>query len=71
MLECLIYLIIWVIVALIVLYVIEMVLKPFIALPPPIMMLIRLLIGLLVLLACLDCLGLTRVGMFPGRMHQP
>ncbi len=59
MLECLIYLIVWVIIAVIVLYVLESVLAPFITLPPPVYMLIRLLIGLLVLIAFLNCTGLV------------
>ena len=57
MLECLVYLIVWVIIAVIVLYILESVLAPFIALPPPVYMLIRLLIGLLVLIAFLNCIG--------------
>lgn len=71
MLECLVVLIVWVIVALIVLYVIETVLRPFIALPPQILMLIRLLVGLLVLIAALDCIGLLRLGMFPTLRRCP
>ena len=58
MLECLVGLIIAVIIALIVIYVIETVLAPFITLPPPILTLIRLLIGLLVLIYALQCLGI-------------
>lgn len=57
MIVCFIGLIIWVIIALIVLYILEAVLAPLITLPPPVMMLIRLLIGLLVLLYFLQCLG--------------
>jgi hypothetical protein len=56
-LECLVGLIIAVIIALIILYVLETVLAPFITLPPPIMMLIRLLMGLLVLIYALQCIG--------------
>jgi hypothetical protein len=57
MLECLVMLIVWVIIAVIVLYILESVLAPFIALPAPVYMLIRLLIGLLVLIAFLNCCG--------------
>jgi hypothetical protein len=57
MLECLVMLIVWVIIAIIVLYILETVLAPFISLPPPVYMLIRLLIGLLVLIAFLNCCG--------------
>lgn len=46
-----------VIIAVIVLYVLETVLAPFFTLPPPVYMLIRLLIGLLVLLYFLSCIG--------------
>lgn len=63
MLHCLVYLIVWIIVALIVLFVIETLVKQFIALPPPIIMLIRLLIGLLVLIAALNCIGLLHMDM--------
>ncbi len=57
LLSCLVYLIIVVIIAVIVLYILEAVLAPFIALPPPVYMLIRLLVGLLVLIYFLDCIG--------------
>ena len=57
MLSCLIYLIIVVIVAIIILYVLEQVLAPFLSLPAPVYTLIRLLIGLLVLLYFLECIG--------------
>ena len=68
MLECLVGLIIAVIVALIVLWVIETVLAPFITLPPPILMLIRLLIGLLVLIYALQCIGVLGGGhLYPFR----
>jgi hypothetical protein len=53
---CLISLIIVVIVAVIVIYVLEQVVGAFLALPPPVWMLVRLLIGLLVLLYALGCL---------------
>lgn len=66
MLPCLVYLLVWVIVALIVLYVIETIVKMFFPLPPNIIMLIRLLVGLLVLIAALDCLGFTNIGMVPS-----
>lgn len=57
MIGCLIGLIILVIVCLIVVYVMEMVIGSFLALPPQIWMLIRLLVGLLVLLYALNCLA--------------
>ena len=57
LLGCLIYLIIMVIIAVIVLYVLEVALSPFVSLPPPVYMLIRLLVGLLVLLYFLQCIG--------------
>lgn len=57
MLGCLISLIIVVIVAVIVLYILEAVMSPFFTLPPPVYMLIRLLVGLLVLLYFLNCIG--------------
>ena len=62
MINCLISLIIVVIIALVVLYVLEAVLAPFIALPAPIMNLIRLLVGLLVLLWFLQCVGIFSGG---------
>jgi hypothetical protein len=58
MIECLIYLILYCIVAIIVLYVIETLLALFVVLPPPVPILLRLLGALLVLLALLQCLGL-------------
>ena len=57
MLGCLVTLIVWVIVAVIILYVLEQVLAPFFPLPPPVYMLIRLLIGLLILIEFLGCIG--------------
>jgi len=60
MISCLIAIIMWLIVALSIIYVIEAVAP----LPPTIMILIRLLVGLLILLASLDCLGVLDVG-FP------
>jgi hypothetical protein len=65
MLECLVYLIVWVIVALIVLYVLETLVAMFLPMPPNILTLIRLLVGLLVLIAALECLGFLSTGMFP------
>jgi len=58
MLSCLIGLIIVVIVAVIILYVAETALAAIFPLPPPIMTLIRLLVGLLVLLWFLQCIGI-------------
>lgn len=65
MLTCLVYLIVWVIVALIVVYVIELIVGQFLTLPPPIGLLIRALVGLLVLIAALECLGFLGTGFFP------
>jgi hypothetical protein len=62
---CLIPLIIWVIVAVIVLYSLEVALAFFLTLPPPVYMLLRLLIGLLVLLEFLACTGLLNGGFDP------
>lgn len=62
MIGCLITLIIWCIVAIIVLYVFEYLIAQFIALPPPVFVLIRLLVGLLVLLMFLECIGLVGGG---------
>lgn len=70
MLECLVFLIVWVIVALIVVYAVELLVGQFLPLPPPIIMLIRLLIGLLVLIAALKCLGLLSGG-FPPFLRSP
>jgi hypothetical protein len=58
---CLISLIIVVIVAVIVIYVLEQVIGAFLALPPPVWMLVRLPIGLLVLLYALNCLSASGV----------
>jgi hypothetical protein len=58
--------VIYVIVALIVLYILQMLIAQFLPLPPPVMMLIRVLVGLLVLLAALNCFGL-----FPGDAGGP
>jgi hypothetical protein len=69
LLGCLISLIIVVIVALIVVYVLEQVVGAFLALPPPIWMLIRLLIGLLVLLYALGCL--SESGVLAGFRFYP
>jgi ABC-type multidrug transport system fused ATPase/permease subunit len=55
-LGCFIWLIFLVIMALIVVYVFEAIVGTFLALPPPVGKLIRLLIGLLVLLYALQCL---------------
>lgn len=63
MLNCIVFLLVWCIVALIVIYVLEMILSQFLTLPPPVTMLIRLLIGLLVLIAALNCLGLLNMSM--------
>ena len=69
MLECLVSLLIWVILALVIIYVIETLVSQFLPLPPPIVMLIRLLIGLLVLIAALDCIGLLHGIRVPFRRY--
>ena len=70
MIECLISLIIWCIVAAIILYIVEAVLGSFLPLPSQVLMLVRLLVGLLVLLAVLDCFGLLQGGVrFPFRRY--
>ena len=56
MLECLIWLIVAVIIAVIVLLILETAIGALIQLPPPVFVLLRLLVGLLVLLYALDCL---------------
>lgn len=70
MLACLVSLIIWVIVALIIIYIIELLVGQFLPLPPPIMMLVRVLIGLLVLIAALDCFGLLGGGSLYLPFHR-
>lgn len=62
MISCLISLLIVVIIAVIVLYVVETAVGALLSLPPPIWMLIRLLVGLLVLLYALNCLGIVGDG---------
>lgn len=68
MIECLISLIIWCIVAAIILWVVETLIGTFLTAPnyspimPKVIMLIRLLVVLLILLAVLDCLGLLGGG---------
>ena len=69
MIGCLIGLIIMVIIAVIVLYVLEAVMAPFFTLPPPVYMLIRLLIGLLVLLYFLQCIGFLGLSGGPFPWH--
>lgn len=64
MLSCAVMILIYVIVAAIFWYVIQEVLKVFWTPPPPVMHLIGLLIGLLVLLAALNCLGVVEGGPF-------
>lgn len=68
---CLISLIIWVIVAVIILYVVEVLFNSFLPGPrPPIMLLLRILFGLLLLLALLDCLGVFSGG-FTFQLWRP
>jgi len=65
MLECLVALIVYAIVAVIIVYVVEALLALFVPMPPKLFVLIRLLAAVLVLVALLHCLGL--VSGFPGR----
>lgn len=67
MLSCLVSLIVWVIVAVIFLYVIELLVSQFLPIPPPVVMLLRVLIGLLVLIAALDCFGFMQSFPMPFR----
>lgn len=67
MLSCLIMLLVWVIVAAICWIVIKEVLAVFWSPPAPIMHLVGLLLGLLVLIQALACLGLIE-GPFPHRL---
>lgn len=62
MLECLLMLIVYVIVACIVWYVIAELVKVFWTPPPPVMHLIGLLLGLLVLIGALNCIGVLGDG---------
>ena len=57
MLDCLIWLVILCIVAVIVLYVVETMLTSFVTLPAQVFVLLRCLAALLVLVALLQCLG--------------
>ena len=57
MLDCLIWLVILCIVAVIVLYVVETVLTSFVTLPAQVFVLLRCLAALLVVVALLQCLG--------------
>ena len=66
---CLINLIILVIIAVIILYILEVALAPFMSLPPPVYTLIRLLIGLLILLQFLNCIGM--LGTYGGYRAEP
>ena len=67
MIQCLILLVIYCIVAVIVLYVIETVLGLFLALPPQVFVLLRCLAALLVLVPLLQCLGVLS-GSTPRRV---
>lgn len=58
MITCLIWLIVWCIVAVIVVYAVETLLGLWMTLPPAVFVLIRLLAGLLVVLGVLSCLGM-------------
>ena len=57
MISCLIGLVVMVIIALIVLAIIETAVQPLLTLPPQVWTLIRLLVGLIILLYALGCLG--------------
>lgn len=71
MLECLVYVLLYVIIAAIAWYVIQEVVKVFWTPPPPVMHLIGLLLGLLVLLAALNCLGVIDGGRPFALRHSP
>jgi len=58
MIGCLIGFLIAVLIAVILVYVLEAAVTAFIALPPQVFLLIRLIVGLIVLLYGLQCLGL-------------
>ena len=58
MLHCLVFLLIYAIVAVLVVYILELILGQLISAPPPIGLLIRCLVALLVLIWFLNCAGL-------------
>jgi hypothetical protein len=58
MLSCLVQILIYAIISLIILFILEYVFAQFFPLPPKVIMLIRLLIGLLLLLYALSCFGI-------------
>lgn len=58
MLTCIVQLLVYLIVLLIVLWILEIILAQFIAVPPKIILLIRVLCALLMLIAALNCFGL-------------
>lgn len=64
MIECLISLLIAVLIAIIVIYILEVALSPFLPLPAPAYTIIRLIVGLIILLYFLSCLGF--IGGFGG-----
>lgn len=66
MLECLLMLIVYVIVAVIVFYIVQQLVTVFWTPPPPVMQLIGLLLGLLVLIGALNCLGIFDGGSTHG-----
>lgn len=70
MLECLLMLIVYVIIAVIFWYVIQQLVTVFWTPPPPVMNLIGLLLGLLVLIAALNCLGILGGDGAPFRFNH-
>jgi len=66
MLPCLVNLIIYIIIILIVFYILQILLAQFLTLPPQVIMLLKILVGLLILIAALDCFGI-----FPGPGPYP
>lgn len=69
MLSCLVFVLVYVILAAIAWYVIQEVVKIFWTPPAPVMQLIGLLLGLLVMIAALSCLGLVTDA--PFTIHRP
>lgn len=55
MIECLIWLIVWVIAAIIVLWALESAINAVAPIPPQVWMLVRILVGLVLILAALRC----------------
>jgi hypothetical protein len=69
--QCLIGVIIYAIVSLIILFILEYIFAQFFPLPPKVIALIRLLIGLLILLYALSCFGILDGGPGPFFRRYP